>query len=39
MMGVPQNDRPDVFWQADLEEAVAALVEVVREVRPQVMVT
>jgi N-acetyl-1-D-myo-inositol-2-amino-2-deoxy-alpha-D-glucopyranoside deacetylase len=39
MMGVPQNDRPDVFWQADLEEAVAALVEVVREVRPQVVVT
>jgi N-acetyl-1-D-myo-inositol-2-amino-2-deoxy-alpha-D-glucopyranoside deacetylase len=39
MMGVPQNDRPDVVWQADLEEAGAALVEVVREVRPQVMVT
>jgi N-acetyl-1-D-myo-inositol-2-amino-2-deoxy-alpha-D-glucopyranoside deacetylase len=39
MMGVPQNDRPDVFWQADLEEATAALVEVVREVRPQVVVS
>ena len=39
MMGVPQNDRPDVFWQADLEEAVADLVAVIREVRPQVLVT
>jgi N-acetyl-1-D-myo-inositol-2-amino-2-deoxy-alpha-D-glucopyranoside deacetylase len=39
MMGTPQNDRPDVFWQAAFEEAVAALVEVVREVRPQVVIT
>jgi N-acetyl-1-D-myo-inositol-2-amino-2-deoxy-alpha-D-glucopyranoside deacetylase len=39
MMGTPQNDRPDVFWQAPFDEAVAALVEVVREVRPQVVVT
>ena len=39
MMGTPQNDRPDVFWQADLDEAVRALVGVVREVRPQVVVT
>ena len=39
MMGTPQNDRPDCFWQAPFEEAVAALVEVVREVRPQVLVT
>jgi N-acetyl-1-D-myo-inositol-2-amino-2-deoxy-alpha-D-glucopyranoside deacetylase len=39
MMGVPQNDRPDVFWQAPFDEAVAALVEVVREVRPHVVVT
>ena len=39
MMGTPQNDRPDVFWQADLGEATRALVEVLREVRPQVVVT
>ncbi len=39
MMGTPQNDRPDCFWQADLGEAVDALVAVVREVRPQVVVT
>jgi N-acetyl-1-D-myo-inositol-2-amino-2-deoxy-alpha-D-glucopyranoside deacetylase len=39
MMGTPQNDRPDVFWQADLDEATRALVAVLREVRPQVVVT
>ena len=39
MMGTPQNDRPDCFWQADLDEAVAELVRVVREVRPQVVIT
>ncbi|HUR13343.1 MAG TPA: N-acetyl-1-D-myo-inositol-2-amino-2-deoxy-alpha-D-glucopyranoside deacetylase [Mycobacteriales bacterium] len=39
MMGVPQNERPDAFWNAPFEEAVAALVAVVREVRPQVVVT
>ena len=39
MMGTPQNERPDCFWQADLDEAVRALVAVVRETRPQVVVT
>ncbi|MFK4068499.1 N-acetyl-1-D-myo-inositol-2-amino-2-deoxy-alpha-D-glucopyranoside deacetylase [Streptomyces sp. NPDC029674] len=39
MMGVEQNDRPGSFWSADLDEAAAHLVEVVREVRPQVLVT
>ncbi|MFC9221179.1 N-acetyl-1-D-myo-inositol-2-amino-2-deoxy-alpha-D-glucopyranoside deacetylase [Streptomyces hygroscopicus] len=39
MMGAPQNDRPDCFWQADLDEAAGYLVAVVREVRPQVLVT
>jgi len=39
MMGTPANDRPDCFWRADLDEAVGALVAVVREVRPQVVVT
>ncbi|MCW2672414.1 MAG: 1D-myo-inosityl-2-acetamido-2-deoxy-alpha-D-gluc opyranosidedeacetylase [Frankiales bacterium] len=39
MMGTPQNDRPDCFWRADLDEATRALVEVIREVRPQVVVT
>ncbi|MBC7678857.1 MAG: N-acetyl-1-D-myo-inositol-2-amino-2-deoxy-alpha-D-glucopyranoside deacetylase, partial [Pseudorhodobacter sp.] len=39
MMGTPQNDRPECFWQADLDEAVRELVSVLREVRPQVVVT
>jgi N-acetyl-1-D-myo-inositol-2-amino-2-deoxy-alpha-D-glucopyranoside deacetylase len=39
MMGEPTNDRPECFWQADLDEAVRELVAVMREVRPQVVVT
>ncbi|WP_030275937.1 N-acetyl-1-D-myo-inositol-2-amino-2-deoxy-alpha-D-glucopyranoside deacetylase [Streptomyces sp. NRRL B-24484] len=39
MMGVSDNDRPDSFWRADLDEAADHLVAVVREVRPQVLVT
>ena len=39
MMGLPTNDRPDCFWQADMDEAVGALVPIIREVRPQVVVT
>jgi N-acetyl-1-D-myo-inositol-2-amino-2-deoxy-alpha-D-glucopyranoside deacetylase len=39
MMGTPPNDDPASFWRADLDEAVGALVAVVREVRPQVMVS
>ena len=39
MMGTPTNDDPRSFWQADVEEAAADLVAVIREVRPQVLVT
>ena len=39
MMGTPANDKPRAFWNADLDEAVAEAVAVVREVRPQVVVT
>jgi len=39
MMGEPSNDRPECFWRADLLEAASHLVSVVREVRPQVLVT
>jgi N-acetyl-1-D-myo-inositol-2-amino-2-deoxy-alpha-D-glucopyranoside deacetylase len=39
MMGEPTNDAPECFWQADLDEAVGELVAVVREVRPQVIVS
>lgn len=39
MVGTPPNDRPDCFWRADLLTAAAYLVEVIREVQPQVLVT
>jgi N-acetyl-1-D-myo-inositol-2-amino-2-deoxy-alpha-D-glucopyranoside deacetylase len=39
MMGRPSNDNPGCFWQADLDEAGRELVKIVREVRPQVIVT
>ncbi|MYW68977.1 N-acetyl-1-D-myo-inositol-2-amino-2-deoxy-alpha-D-glucopyranoside deacetylase [Streptomyces sp. SID8379] len=39
MMGVEQNERAGAFWSTDLDEAAAQLVAVVREVRPQVLVT
>jgi N-acetyl-1-D-myo-inositol-2-amino-2-deoxy-alpha-D-glucopyranoside deacetylase len=39
MMGTEGNERPDSFWQADLEQAAERLAAVVREVRPQVVVT
>ncbi|MFH8569109.1 N-acetyl-1-D-myo-inositol-2-amino-2-deoxy-alpha-D-glucopyranoside deacetylase [Streptomyces sp. NPDC017993] len=39
MMGAPQNDRPNAFWRAEPDEAAAHLVAVIREVRPQVLVT
>ncbi|NHC45754.1 N-acetyl-1-D-myo-inositol-2-amino-2-deoxy-alpha-D-glucopyranoside deacetylase [Motilibacter sp. K478] len=39
MMGLATNDRPDCFWQADLEEAARLVADVIREVRPQVLVT
>jgi N-acetyl-1-D-myo-inositol-2-amino-2-deoxy-alpha-D-glucopyranoside deacetylase len=39
MMGTPDNDDPDCFWRADLLAASSDLVAVIREVRPQVLVT
>ncbi|MEU2869268.1 N-acetyl-1-D-myo-inositol-2-amino-2-deoxy-alpha-D-glucopyranoside deacetylase [Streptomyces olivoreticuli] len=39
MMGAPQNERPQCFWRADVDEAATSLVEVIREARPQVLVT
>ncbi|MDP9101560.1 MAG: N-acetyl-1-D-myo-inositol-2-amino-2-deoxy-alpha-D-glucopyranoside deacetylase [Actinomycetota bacterium] len=39
MMGTPSNERTDVFWQAPVAEAVRELVAVLRQVRPQVVVT
>jgi N-acetyl-1-D-myo-inositol-2-amino-2-deoxy-alpha-D-glucopyranoside deacetylase len=39
MMGTASNDRPDCFWRADLAEAAAELVAVIRQTRPQVLLT
>jgi N-acetyl-1-D-myo-inositol-2-amino-2-deoxy-alpha-D-glucopyranoside deacetylase len=39
MMGTPANGHARAFWNADLDEAVAHAVAVVRQVRPQVLVT
>jgi N-acetyl-1-D-myo-inositol-2-amino-2-deoxy-alpha-D-glucopyranoside deacetylase len=39
MMGLPSNDAPDCFWQADVDEAAGELLSVIREVRPQVLVS
>ncbi|MFQ6142753.1 N-acetyl-1-D-myo-inositol-2-amino-2-deoxy-alpha-D-glucopyranoside deacetylase [Streptomyces seoulensis] len=39
MTGLADNDDPECFWQADLDEAAGHLVAVIREVRPQVLVT
>jgi N-acetyl-1-D-myo-inositol-2-amino-2-deoxy-alpha-D-glucopyranoside deacetylase len=39
MMGTESNRRPDAFWNADLDQATGKLVEIVRRVRPAVMVS
>ena len=39
MMGTDANDDPRCFWRADVNQAAAALLAVISEVRPQVLVT
>src|SRR4051794_23690913 len=39
MLGLATNEHPRAFWQADVDEAAGHLVEIMREVRPQVMIT
>ena len=39
MMGTEPNNRPDVFWQANIEEASNYLVSVIEEVKPHVLIT
>jgi N-acetyl-1-D-myo-inositol-2-amino-2-deoxy-alpha-D-glucopyranoside deacetylase len=39
MMGTEANDDPRCFWRADPDQATEALLDVIREVRPQVLVT
>jgi N-acetyl-1-D-myo-inositol-2-amino-2-deoxy-alpha-D-glucopyranoside deacetylase len=39
MMGLPSNQDPRCFWQADVDEAAQELVKIIREVRPRVMIS
>lgn len=39
MIGTSQNERKDVFWQADLTEAAQELVNIILEIKPQVLIT
>jgi N-acetyl-1-D-myo-inositol-2-amino-2-deoxy-alpha-D-glucopyranoside deacetylase len=39
MIDTPANDNPASFWRADLDEAIGELVRVIREVRPQVVIS
>jgi N-acetyl-1-D-myo-inositol-2-amino-2-deoxy-alpha-D-glucopyranoside deacetylase len=39
MMGTPGNQDPRSFWRADADQAARALLDVIGEVRPQVLVT
>ncbi len=39
MMGTPSNHWPGCFWQADVDEAARALLAVITDVKPQVLVT
>ena len=39
MMGTETNNRPDVFWQADLDTAAQLLVSVIDEIKPHILIT
>ena len=39
MMGTDANDDPRCFWRADVNQAADALLAVIRDIRPQVLVT
>jgi len=39
MMGTEGNDDPRCFWRADVDQAARALLDVIAEVRPQVLLT
>ncbi len=39
MMGTPPNDWDGAFWRADVDEAAGVLLGIIRQVRPQVLVT
>jgi N-acetyl-1-D-myo-inositol-2-amino-2-deoxy-alpha-D-glucopyranoside deacetylase len=39
MIGTDPNQRPDNFWNCDLDEAAKFLVDIIHEVKPHVLVT
>ena len=39
MIGAAQNERSDVFWQANIDEAAQELVNVILETKPHVLIT
>jgi len=39
MMDTPPNNRPDVFWQANLESAAGQLVAIIEEIKPHILIT
>jgi N-acetyl-1-D-myo-inositol-2-amino-2-deoxy-alpha-D-glucopyranoside deacetylase len=39
MMGTPPNENPDCFWRAELDEAAGRLATIIRDRKPQVLVT
>jgi N-acetyl-1-D-myo-inositol-2-amino-2-deoxy-alpha-D-glucopyranoside deacetylase len=39
MMGEPSNDWEGCFWRADVDQAAGELLTIIRQVRPQVMVS
>lgn len=39
MMGSPDNDNPNSLWQADQDEVTRRVVEVIRDLKPQVVLT
>lgn len=39
MMGLPSNQDPRCFWQADVDEAAGELVKIIHEVRPRVVIS
>ena len=39
MMGTPPNENPDCFWKVDLDQAAGELVTIIRERKPQVLIS
>jgi len=39
MIGTPPNERKDSFWQTDLQVSADELVKIIRETKPQVVIT